>query len=124
MGPGKGKGKKGRAKGGKDGGKGGGGKGGAGKGAGKNVTFSTKKLTSKVASLVKKTLLDQGKNDEDEKGSLNEVASVLAAMSASSKSDANAGGKAVSDNYLDMATAVKINKIIKKVSPEGLSNPH
>ena len=81
------------------------------------MTFSTKKLTSQAASLVKKTLLDEGKKDKDEKDSLKEVASILAAMSASSKYDANAGGKAASDNDLVMAVAVKINKIIKKSKP-------
>ena len=81
------------------------------------MTFSSKKLTSQVANLVKKTLLDQGKKDEDEKDSLKEVASILAAMNTSSKSDANAGGKAASENNLTMATAVKINKIIKKSKP-------
>ena len=81
------------------------------------MTFSTKKLTRQVASLVKKTLLDQGKKAEDETDSLIEVVSILAAISASRKSDANAGGKAASDNDLAMAAAVKINKIIKKSKP-------
>ena len=74
--------------------------------------------------MVKKTLLDQGKKDEDEKDSLKEVASILAAMSASSKSDANVGGKAASDNDLAMAAAVKKNKIIKKSKPWGAIKPH
>ena len=41
----------------------------------------------------------------------------MAAMSASSKSDANAGGKAASEDDLAMAAVVKINKITKKSKP-------
>ena len=44
-------------------------------------------------------------------------------MSASSKSDANAGGKATSDNDLAMAAAAKINKITKKSKPWGAIKP-
>ena len=111
---GKGKDKKGQGKGGRVSSKGGGGRGGAGRGAGnRNVSFADKKLTSTVASFVRKTLLDPGKKEEDEKDSLEEVASIPAAMSASSKPDAN-GGKSASDNDLTMAAAVKINKIVEK----------
>ena len=81
------------------------------------MSFVTKKLTSQVASLVRKTLLDQGKKVRDGKYSLKEVVSILATMSASSKSDANGGNKATSDDGLVMAAAVKIHRIIKKSKP-------
>ena len=67
-----------------------------------------------AASLVKKTFFEQGKQDEDGKDSIKDVASILAAMSALTKSDANSGGKSASDNDLIMAAALKINTIIKK----------
>ena len=71
---GKGKDKTGQGKGGRVSSKGGGGRGGAGRGAGnRNVSFADKKLTSTVASFVRKTLLDPGKKEEDEKDSLEEV---------------------------------------------------
>jgi len=110
----KGKDKKGRGKGGRVSSKGGGGIGGAGRGAGnRNVSFADKKLTSTVSSFVRKTLLDPGKKEEDEKDSLEEVASIPVSKTASSKPDAS-GNKYTSDNDLTMAAAVKINKIVEK----------
>ena len=74
MGNGKGKNKKGWGKGGIGGGKGSGCRGGAGRGAGnRNVSFTTKKVTSTVASSVRNTFLDQGKKDKDEKDSLKKL---------------------------------------------------
>ena len=56
---GKGKGKKCQGKGGRGGGKGGGGRGDTGRGAGnRSMSFTAKKLTSTVAILVRKNLLD------------------------------------------------------------------
>ena len=69
-----------------------------------------------VASLVKKALLEQGKQDEEGKDSPKEVGPILVVMSVS---DASGSGKYASNNDLALAPALKIDKITKKTKDKS-----